>query len=252
MFINKLDREGASISTTLDSIRARLWRTVGVDGDGQVSTARIEPLLVQYPLLDPDAAFVGGEFSVVDLVSMEKLEWMDETGKELRRTALTASMLGDMEDGNAIAEARATLLDSLTEHDEELFSKFMEVLEANEWQEAALLVDPSDVAAAVRRVCHSRLMVPVFVGSALKNRGVQCVLDAVVEYLPAPEERPPPEVMSMNGRKRVLDEQGQDAQAAVALAFKVVHDAYRGLVVYTRVYAGRLEPGQKMVNANVM
>ena len=65
MFINKLDREGASISTTLDSIRERLWRTVGVDGDGQVSTARIEPLLVQYPLLDPDAAFVGGEFSCV-------------------------------------------------------------------------------------------------------------------------------------------------------------------------------------------
>jgi elongation factor G len=211
-FINKMDRVGASFSRTLSMIESRLQAT---------------PLQVQLPM-GADESFRD----VYDIV--EDKMWRFTTDPDSGPEEIPI-----LEAEKArFAEQRQSLIAKLAEHDDIMMIAYLEGEE----------VEPHELRQALRRVTLENKGVPVLCGSALKNMGIQPLLDAIIDYLPSPLEVPPVTAIETRTGNEVTREASDDAPF-VALAFKVVTDPFVGRLVYFRVYSGRLKVGSQVFNS---
>ncbi len=210
-FVNKLDRTGANFEHAVLTIQERL---------------RANTAVVQLPI-----GIEAGLLGVVDLVEMQALVWR---GDDLGATWDVTEIPDDLRD--KAEEARLELVDLLTRFDENLLEKYIEDEES---------ITPADLRFALRAGTLSLDIVPVLCGSAFKNKGVQPLLDAVIEYLPSPLDIP-----AVRGtHKGETHERPTDYDAPFsALAFKIMSDPHVGKLTYFRVYSGQLEKGSQVVN----
>ncbi|RME48096.1 MAG: elongation factor G [Chloroflexi bacterium] len=210
-FVNKMDRVGASYWRTIDMIRDRLKAT---------------PVAIQIPI-GSEENFQG----VVDLLKQEAIIYLDEEGLDWQVRAVPEDLLDE------VAAHRDELIECIAETDEELTLKYLEGEE--------FTVD--ELRQGLRRATISNQLVPVLCGSALKNKGVQPLLDAVVDYLPSPLDVPP--IKGVNPETGELETRPVDEDAPFsALAFKIVTDPYVGRLAYIRVYSGMVRTGTRVAN----
>jgi elongation factor G len=211
-FINKMDRVGADINRCLSMMRERL---------------KASPVLVQLPIGEEDK-FRG----IIDLLAMKAMIYDEATkGMSFEVTDIPA-------DYQELAqEQQLLLLEALAEVDEEIMERYL----ADEPVNAEMM------KRALRRGTISLALVPVLCGSAFKNKGIQPLLDAVVEYLPSPLDIPP--VHGLNPKGEVVERPAADAAPLAALAFKLVTDPYVGHLTFIRVYSGVLSSGSAVLNA---
>ena len=210
-FINKLDRTGANFERAVLTITERL---------------RANTAVVQLPI-GIEADLLG----VVDLVEMQGLVWR---GDDLGATWDVTEIPDDLKD--RAEEARFELVDLLTQFDETLLEKYIEDEDS---------ITPADLRASLRACTLSLDVVPVLCGSAFKNKGVQPLLDAIIEYLPSPLDIP-----AVTGiHKGEESERPADDEAPFsALAFKIMSDPHVGKLTYFRVYSGQMDKGSQVVN----
>ena len=210
-FVNKMDRVGADYWRTIDMIRNRL---------------AAEPLPIQLPI-GVEESFVG----VVDLLAEEAIIYLDDEGIDWQVRAVPADMLDE------VAIRREDLIERIAETDEALTLKYLE----------GEPISVEELRQALRRATLRRQLVPVLCGSALKNKGVQPLLDAVVYYLPSPLDVPP--IKGINPETGEEEERPVDEDAPfAALAFKIVSDPYVGRLAYIRVYSGKVKTGTRVKN----
>jgi elongation factor G len=209
-FVNKMDRIGAGFYRAVETMVDRLG-------------ANAVP--VQLPI-GAEAEFQG----IVDLVEMKAIVYKDDLGAEWEEVEIPAEMKDRAE------EYRERLLEAVADHDEELMVMYLEGEE----------IDPDQIRAAIRKATLETEMTPVFCGSAFKNKGVQPLLDGVIDYLPSPLDRPPVVGVTPDGEEVALeaDENGPLA----ALAFKIQSDPHVGRLTYIRVYSGTLKAGSYVMN----
>ncbi len=209
-FVNKMDRIGADFYKAVDTMVDRLG-------------ANAVP--VQLPI-GAESEFQG----IVDLVEMKAIIYKDDLGAEWEETGIPAEMQARAE------EFREKLMDAVADQDEDLMMLYLEGEE----------IDPDQIRSAIRKATLDIQMTPVFVGSAFKNKGVQPLLDGVVDYLPSPLDRPPVVGITPDGQEISLeaDENGPLA----AIAFKVQADPHVGKLTYIRVYSGTLKSGSYVMN----
>jgi elongation factor G len=210
IFVNKMDRTGANFYKVYDQVRDRL---------------RANAVAIQLPI-GSEAEFRG----VVDLVAMKARIYNDDLGQDMVDVEIPAEMqeLAD--------EYRAKLIEAVAETDDALTAKYLEGEAFTE----------QEIAVAVRKAAIAGTMVPMLCGSAFKNKGVQLLLDAVVDYLPSPLEVPPIQGVLPNGE--TADRPADDKEPLAALAFKVMSDPY-GRLTFVRVYSGILQKGSYVYNA---
>ncbi|MBE2248091.1 MAG: elongation factor G [Myxococcus sp.] len=211
-FINKMDSLGADFDMSVASIRERL-------------DAR--PLLMQLPL-GKESELKG----VIDLVRMKALVFHDaDKGSQYEAVEIPPEF------ADAAKAARTALLETVAELDDRLMERYLE-------DEGASITE-DEIRAAVRKGCIAMKVFPVFCGSAYKHKGVQPLLDAVIDYLPSPSDRPPVHGKSVDGED-VVRETNDDAPFS-SLAFKIMNDAF-GTLTFIRVYSGKLESGTAVWN----
>ena len=211
-FVNKMDRMGADFNAVVAELREKL-------------AAPAVP--VQLPI--GSAETFGG---VIDLISMKTLRFKEETlGSDVEEGELPAELAAEAE------KLRAEMVEKAAENDEELLEAYME----NSDVPAPLLV------AAIRRATLAGDMVPVLCGSSLKNKGVQPLLDAVVDYLPSPVDVPAVSGIHPKTEAQETREAG-DFEPLSGLAFKMATDSYVGKLVFVRIYSGKLEKRQNVYN----
>jgi elongation factor G len=210
-FINKMDQIGADFDRTVAMIADRLGAL---------------PLPVQLPL-GVEADLEG----VIDLVSMEALRWDEDAAVPIR-----AAIPEGMRD--AADAARAGMIETLAEVDEAVMAA---------WFDGPSAMTPAALRAAIRRGCIGNWLTPVLCGSAYCNIGVQPLLDAIVDYAPAPEDRPPVEGVDPRTGE-TIHRFAQADEPLAALVSKVQASRY-GALAFVRVYAGRMAPGMTVVNA---
>jgi elongation factor G len=211
-FVNKMDRVGASYEQTIDSIRERLGAN---------------PIAVQVPI-GSEASFKG----VVDLITSRAIAWEDDLGKEPREIEIPPDLRQQVE------ELRTHMVEKVAELDDELTLKYLE------GEEIAV----EELKAGLRRAVIENRATPVFCGSSLRNKGVQPVLDAVIDYLPSPEDIPP--VIGVHPRtEQEISRPAEDSAPLSALVFKIVTDPYVGRLAYVRVYSGKLAQGSMVYNS---
>lgn len=211
-FINKMDRVGADFDKVVGEIRERL---------------HAEPVCMQLPLGAEDQ-FQG----VIDLVEMKALLFEESTlGRETRECPIPAEF------AIAAEKARAKMMESVAERDEIVLAAYLENPEV-----------PLDMfKAGLRRLVIARKLIPVFAGAALRNKGVQHLLDGVIDYLPSPLDVP--EISGFHPKTDAVEiRRVGDMEPASALAFKVVNDSYLGKMLFVRVYSGMLKKGQTVYN----
>nr|XP_003408004.1 ribosome-releasing factor 2, mitochondrial isoform X1 [Loxodonta africana] len=211
-FLNKMDKTGASFNYTVESIREKL---------------KAKPLLLQLPIGE-GKTFKG----LVDVVSKEKLLWNPGSGdgKDFERKPLLE--LSDPELLKEATEARNALIEQVADLDDEFAD-----LVLGEFSENFDLLPAEKLQTAIHRVTVAQTAVPVLCGSALKNKGIQPLLDAITMYLPSPEERNYEFLQWYKGD-------------LCALAFKVLHDKQRGPLVFMRIYSGTVKPQLAVHNIN--
>jgi elongation factor G len=211
-FINKMDRTGASFANAVESMRDRLGAN---------------PVPVQLPIGEEDK-HVG----VVDLVEMRAIVYEDELGESFT--------VGDIPRELEVAanEAHHALIDAIAEHDDELMETYL-------GDESA--VTPEMIRRALRAGTLADAITPVLLGSAFKNKGVQPLLDAVVEYLPSPLDVPAVQGTDPKTDDEITRAASEDAPFS-ALVFKVMSDPYVGKLTYFRVYSGRVRAGDRVMN----
>jgi elongation factor G len=211
-FINKMDRTGANFFAAVQSMRDRLGAN---------------PVPVQIPIGAEDN-FSG----VVDLVDMQAVVYKDDLGQEFDVTEIPAELLEQAQ------EYHHQLIDAISHFDDEVLAAYIE-------DESS--VTPEMIRRAVRAGTLADEITPVLLGSAFKNKGVQLLLDAVVEYLPSPLDVPP--VQGTDPKDGSDLERPADPKAPFsALAFKVMSDPYVGKLTYFRVYSGTLKAGDRVLN----
>ena len=211
-FVNKMDRIGADFYRCVDMIISRL---------GAV------PLVTQLPI-GSEENYKG----LVDLIKMKALVWRDESlGAQWDEVEIPA----DMKD--KAAEYREKMLETAVEMDDSIMEKYL----------GGEAVSEAEIRACIRKGTVALKFVPVLCGSAFKNKGVQPLLDAVVDYLPAPTDIP-----AIKGHKVDSDEEivrlSSDDEPFSALAFKIMNDPFVGSLTFTRVYSGKLEAGSFVMN----
>lgn len=258
VFVNKLDREGAAFARTVKEVGARLG---------------VWPAVCQIPWWNAEGKLVG----VGDVVGLRGLRWKEGgDGKEIAVFDLAGLEAEDASLSEELKKARVALVERLSEHDDEMVEKYLEA------DENHLAISSEDIVASLRRCVlqHPQPIAPIFAGASFRNVGVQPLLDAVVDLLPSPAERPDPEVSfgsaAPKGTLRAFSagdvSNGSDQKAtksagkslskdkaptalanigACALAFKVVTDARRGVLVYVRVYSGSLTRNAALWNTNL-
>ncbi|NPA27182.1 MAG: elongation factor G [Chloroflexi bacterium] len=212
-FINKMDRVGASYERSIQSIREKLGAN---------------PVAVQLPI-GTEADFRG----VVDLMTMRAIVWVDDLGKEPQIVDIPEELR------EAAEAAREQMVEQIVETDEALMEKY--------FNDEEITVD--DLKAALRRATIAGQLQPVFCGSALKNKGIQPLLDGIVDYLPSPVDIPPVRGINPETGEEEIREARDDAPLA-ALVFKIVTDPYAGRLAYFRVYSGTLTQGKTVYNAS--
>src|SRR3989442_587939 len=210
-FVNKMDRTGADFHRTVDMMVDRLHAT---------------PLVLQLPW-GTEADFHG----VIDLVEMKGHYWEGEMGEEWKDTEIPPEYREQAE------AARRELFERLADHDESLMEKFV--------HEEEPTID--ELRRAIRRATLASECVPVLVGSAFKNKGVQPLLDAIVWYLPSPLDVPAVEGHTPAGEQ--VSRHASDDEPFSALAFKIMSDPYVGRLTYLRVYSGVLRAGSHVANS---
>jgi len=212
-FINKMDRVGADYVRCVEQIRER---------------AAANPIVTQLPMGN-EQSFVG----VVDLVRMRAYQWVgDATGATFDEVDIPVALLEESR------QARAALVESLADVDDAVLSRFLEGGE----------IDADFVRDAIRRATIAGKAVPVLMGASFRNRGVQPLLDAIVDYLPSPADLRSVEGVDLSGAPAFRDISEESPLSA--LAFKLMSDTYLGNLTYIRVYSGRLESGDTVFNAN--
>jgi elongation factor G len=212
-FINKMDKAGADFEHAIDTIRKRL---------------NARPVAIQIPI-GQEAAFKG----VVDLIEMRAILWHDETmGAKYSVEEIPADL-------RKKAEAfRMQLFESVAENDDDMMHKFLE----GESPTA------EELKAALRKCVIKMQLFPVMCGSAFKNKGVQTLLDAVVDYLPSPLDIPPIEGLDPNSPETKLVRHADDNEPLAALGFKIMTDPFVGQLIFLRVYSGVLKTGDSVLN----
>ncbi len=211
-FINKMDRTGANFFAAVQSMRDRLGAN---------------PVPIQIPIGQEDQ-----HRGVVDLVEMKAIVYKDDLGMEFDVTDIPAEL------AEQAAEYHHQLIDAISHFDDEVLSAYLE----DEFS-----VTPDMVRRAVRSGTLSDEITPVLLGSAFKNKGVQPLLDAVVDYLPSPLDVPP--VHGIDPKTEADEERAASEDAPFsALAFKVMSDPYVGKLTYFRVYSGRIKAGDRVLN----
>ncbi len=216
-FINKMDRTGADFYGALDSIKERLGANCAV---------------VQLPI-----GSEGNYQGVIDLVKMKALVWPPTTDeKDLGATYEEQEIPADLAD--EAAQYREELIDVLGTFDENILTKFVGEEE----------ITFEDCQAALRAGTLANEIVPILNGTAFKNKGVQPLLDAVVDYLPSPVDVGSIKGMDIHGKEELVRKPNDDEPFA-ALAFKIQTDPHVGRLTYFRVYSGRLEKGGTVLNA---
>jgi elongation factor G len=212
-FINKMDRVGADFYHSVDTIVDRL---------------KCRPAPIQLPVGAEDQ-FKG----IVDLVEMKAIVWLDETlGAEYKVIDIPADLV------ERAKEYREKLIEAVAEHDDELFAKFIE----------GETPSNAELKRGIRKATIALKIFPVICGTAFKNKGVQTMLDAVVDYLPSPVDIPPVEGTDINDREKVLMRKAADKEPFSALVFKIMTDPFVGQLAFFRVYSGRLGSGESVYN----
>ncbi|MDF5721712.1 MAG: elongation factor G [Rhizonema sp. PD37] len=210
VFINKMDRTGANFYKVHEQVRDRL---------------RTNAIAIQLPI-GSETEFKG----IVDLVRMRAYIYTNDQGTDIQDTEIPQDMLPQVE------EHRVKLIEAVAETDDNLMNKYFEGEELTE----------EEVRKALRKGTVAGTIVPVLCGSAFKNKGVQLLLDAVVDYLPAPSDVPPIQGTLTNGE--VVERHADDNEPLSALAFKIMADPY-GRLTFVRVYSGILKKGSYVYNA---
>jgi elongation factor G len=185
------------------------------------------PIMVQMPIGE-ESKFIG----IVDLIENQAITWEDDMGTEPK--------VGDVPEelADEAAERRAQMIELIAEHDDELTVKFLDGDE----------ITSEELRAGLRQAVISGLATPVFCGSALRNKGVQPLLNAVVDYLPSPIEIPDVVGLKPNSNDEI-SRPAQDDAPLSALVFKIVTDPYVGRLAYLRVYSGKIKQGSKVYNS---
>jgi elongation factor G len=211
-FVNKMDRTGADFHRTVEMIRERLGA---------------RPLPVQLPMGCEDK-FCG----VVDLFDMQAITWGEDQGRTMEGGEIPAALREEAQ------QAHETLVERIAETDETLTHEYLE----------GKTIPTDALKAAIRQATISGQLVPVLCGTSLRNKGVQPLLDAVVDYLPSPAEIPP--IVGTNPyTKHEETRAADDKEPFSALVFKIVSDPYVGRLAYFRVYSGKVQVGESVLNS---
>ena len=213
-FINKLDRIGASFLNSFQSILKRL-------------TQHASPMQLPIGL---ESEFKG----IVDLIEMKAVMYKDDLGEEMEIIEIPANMKAEAE------EWRAALLEKVAEGDDAFMEKYVE----------GTKFTMDELKAAIRRATIANKFVPVLCGSALKNKGVQLLLDAVNDYLPSPLDIPPVTGHMESDEGHIVARKADNNEPLAALAFKIATDPFVGRLVFVRVYSGVLKAGSYVYNSS--
>jgi len=211
-YVNKMDVTGADFYHVVDMMRERL---------------RANAMPIQLPI-GSEADFRG----IVDLLTMKAEVYYNDDGTDIREEEIPADMVDQAN------EAREKLLDEILADYDELMERYLE----GEW------LTPEELIPAIRSATIAGKLVPVCCGTSYRNKGVQPLLDAIVNFLPSPLDVPAAKGTSRDGSEELVAESDDDAPFA-ALAFKIVTDPYVGKLAYTRVYSGTLKSGSYVYNA---
>ncbi|MGA9207672.1 MAG: elongation factor G, partial [Terriglobales bacterium] len=213
-FINKIDKMGADFEHAVDTIRKRL---------------SAKPVAIQIPIGQEDK-FKG----VIDLINMKAIVWVDDTmGAEYLTEEIPAEL-------KKKAEAfHAQLVESIAENDDEILHKFLEGEE----------ITGAELRASLRKSTIALKVFPVVVGTAFKNKGVQPLLDAVVDYLPSPLDVPETHGINPENGEKIF-RKPDDKEPFSALAFKIMADPFVGQLTFIRVYSGQLKTGDSVLNTS--
>ena len=212
--VNKMDRVGASYERTIESIRDRLGAN---------------PLVMQIPM-GFEATFHG----VVNVLEQTATLWEDDLGKDPKQVEIPDELK------EQAREARAQLVERIAELDDELTVKYLEGEE----------IDLDELKAALRRSVIAGKATPVFCGSSLRNKGVQILLDAVIDFLPSPADVPPVQGTDPDNEEEIIELPADDSEPMSALVFKIVTDPYVGRLAYFRVYSGVVNQGSMVINSS--
>jgi elongation factor G len=211
-FVNKMDRTGANFFKVYEQMRSRL---------------KANPIPIQVPI-GAEENFRG----VVDLVKMKAILWDDASqGMKFEYVGIPSEL------ADVCAEWREKMVEAAAEASEELMNKYLESGELTE----------AEIKSAIRARTIAQEITPMLCGSAFKNKGVQAMLDAVIEYLPSPVEIPP--VAGVDDREKTVERKADDGEKFSALAFKIMTDPYVGQLTFLRVYSGVLSSGDTVFNA---
>ncbi len=213
-FINKMDRTGADFYADMDSIHERL-------------TKQAYP--AQLPIGSAET-FKG----IVDLLTRKAFIYEDDLGIKITEAEIPEEMKEQVE------EYRGKLIEAIVENDEAMMDKYLGGEE----------IPVEELKKILRQAVIDNKMVPVFCGSALKNKGVQKLLDAVVEYLPSPLEIPPIDGVDPDNEEKIIKVETKDEDPFAGLAFKVATDPFVGKLCFVRVYSGVLKSGSYVLNAS--
>jgi elongation factor G len=211
-FVNKMDKAGADFEYVIETIRKRLGA---------------RPVAIQIPI-GAEANFRG----IVDLIDMKGIVWNDEEmGSEYTVVEIPADLVKK-------AEAfRLQLIETVAEFDDDLLHKFLE----------GETPTPEELKAGIRKATIAMNVFPVMCGSSFKNKGVQTLLDAVVDYLPSPLDVPPAEGINPSNPEEILIRKADDSEPFSALGFKLVNDPF-GKLAFIRIYSGWLKTGDTITN----
>ena len=211
-FINKMDRPGADFDHAVDTVRTRL---------------AANPVSIQMPIGAEDR-FKG----VIDLIDMKSIVWKDETkGAEYAVEGIPADLKEQVE------AAREKMIEVIADADDEIATKYLEGAE----------IGAAEIRAALRRGCIAIKLVPVVCGSAFKNKGVQPLLDAVIDYLPSPMDIAAVQGVDMKGKE--VERKADDKEPFSALVFKIMADKHVGQLSFARIYSGALKAGSYVLNS---
>ncbi len=211
-FINKLDRTGGSFERSYQSILDRLNK---------------HAVRMQIPIGEEEK-----HEGVIDLLKMKAYKFQGEMGIDVIEVEIPAEYLEDAK------KYRAELVEKVVEHDEKLMNDYLEGKE----------ISLEDLKKTIRKATIANQLFPVFTGSALKNKGVQLVLDAVIEYLPSPLDIPPVKGIDPNTGEEIT-RAASDTEPFAALAFKLQTDPFVGQLTFFRVYSGTVEAGSYLYNS---
>jgi elongation factor G len=212
-FINKMDRVGADFFQSVESMVSRL---------------KCRPVPIQIPI-GAEEKFLG----VVDLVRMKARLWRDETlGAEFDETDIPEDLAEQAQ------LQRDRMIEAVAESDDQLFEVYVQ----------GRAVEVEELQAAIRRATIAQKIFPVVCGSAFKNKGVQNLLDAVVDYLPSPVDVPPVQGCSVDDREQTITRASSDTEPFAALVFKIMTDPFVGQLAFLRIYSGVLSSGNTIYN----